>query len=227
MSHLGQIAQPSMKLGTRELDRRRPEKKKSQHGKDCFKEERKHMTHWRYIPHTKYLKFFNNLNVKGLVAKKSTLPPYEKLCVEGGFWCQNFLLKNCLWSQWIHTVCVTRKQTKLVNFLSHCCHPPTSRGCTIFSGRVPSPIGLPPVSCIPVSLTMENLHLRAYMCWRARHWALRRSCSMDAQNRAGMEREPRGRRLSGLLGSHSTSWRRVGDPSRTLGPHFHFLSPPW
>lgn len=37
------------------------------------------MTHWRYIPHTKYLKFFNNLNVKGLVAKKSTLPPYEKL----------------------------------------------------------------------------------------------------------------------------------------------------
>lgn len=79
MSHLGQIAQPSMKLGTRELDRRHPEKKKSQHGKDCFKEERKHMTHWRYIPHTKYLKFFNNLNVKGLVAKKSTLPPYEKL----------------------------------------------------------------------------------------------------------------------------------------------------
>lgn len=68
------------------------------------------MTHWRYILHTKYLKFFNNLNVKGLGAKKSTLQPYEKLnCVEGGFWVSKLFAEK-LSLESMDTYCLRHKE---------------------------------------------------------------------------------------------------------------------
>lgn len=57
MSHSRQTTQPSMKLGTRSLsllyrglDLSHPGKKKITAQKRLFKEEGKHVTHWRNIP---------------------------------------------------------------------------------------------------------------------------------------------------------------------------------